>query len=315
MNGSALTWSKLCIRLLAALALFFALNVLVYYTHPFFAQERQYYATVKGLFARNSAHILLLGDSHVGQLDNAYLVDTAYNAAFGGDSLRECYAKLHYLLQRDPDIDTLIITADYHMFGTGRMQSSNRTFVDRYLLLSGTSVGLDNGVASAIRQQIPLFNDDFVQFLRAQIRPRSREQPDEQGAASVWSDLEESTREEIAESVGRMDHRGVGEWEEPFEWYERIVELARQHGVRIVAVRYPAEPAYFLGLSEEGAAKVDKEFERLGISSILDFRRSLTSPEQFKDSDHVSAEGARDLLMLMESRLGIELLRREITGA
>ena len=312
MNDKSLTWKALIGRLLVGAAIFVVANVIVYAVSPFFVQAREYEATVDGLLERPNAHILILGDSHVAQLRNAYLAGTAYNAAVGGDSFRECYAKLLYLSDRHPEIDTLILTVDAHMFGRGRVQSSNRGFADRYFLLAGSTVGLDQGSSTAIRQQIPLFNDDFLQYLRKAIMDRLGRMKPVKGTGMAteksWADRTETERFKLAKSTGDMDHRGIAEHREPIEWFERIVKLARQRGIRIVAVRYPAHREYFASISDEQAAKLDRELQRMGITSILEFHDSFASPQYFKDPDHVSAEGAYKLLHLMQEQLGMKLL-------
>ncbi len=78
--------------------------------------------------------IIFSGDSHFAVPLNDYLDDNpaapGYSIAAGGDSLRESFAKVRYVLERNHGIDTLILTADPHMFGKGRLESSNRSFAD-----------------------------------------------------------------------------------------------------------------------------------------------------------------------------------------
>ena len=312
MNAKPLRWSQLAVRLVAAALLFAVANAIVYSVSPFFAQAREYSRQVEGLFERPNAHVLILGDSHVAQLHDSFLADTAYNAAFGGDSLRECYAKLVYLSQRRPEIDMVILSADLHMFGSGRLESANRVFADRYFLLTGSSVGIEQGPLSALRQQIPLFNDDFVQFLRrttvARLKARASNVDTGTASSRTWAELSEEERAARALSTGESDHQGIMTHREPIEWYERIVELAQQRGIRVVAVRYPAHPLYFAEVTDEQVATLDNELARMGVTDIFDFRRSLANPQDFNDPDHVSASGARKLLELLQERLNLELL-------
>jgi hypothetical protein len=315
MERNPITWLGLVRRLLAAGLLFLLANVLVYRFDPFFAKERSYDATVGGLFQRRAAHVLMLGDSHVARLDNSVLASTVYNAAFPGDSLRECDAKLSYLVDHDRNIDTVIMTADPHMFGDGRLRSSNRTFADRYFLVEGSTVGLEQGVLSAIRQQIPLLNDDYVQFLRTRINaslgPRRSNRISEPSSDGSWASLPDAERARRTLATGEGDHLGVGLREEPFEWYRRIVELARARKIRIIAVRYPANAEYFASLSTDQMQRVDRELAKMGISKILDFRYAFTNADDFVDADHLSVKGVLKLLALMEQQLDMPLLTDE----
>src|SRR5262249_10220 len=122
------TWWSLALRLLAGTVLFAVTNVVAYYSNAYFQREHGYHDKGAGYFDSPHATALFAGDSHVAQLENSLLAPDVYNVVWGGDSLREVYAKLRYLAARHAKIDTLFLTADPHMFGDGRMESSNRAF-------------------------------------------------------------------------------------------------------------------------------------------------------------------------------------------
>jgi poly-D-alanine transfer protein DltD len=105
-----------------------------------------------------------------------------------------------------------------------------------------------------------------------------------------------------------MDHRGVGSIEEPFLWYQRITELARSHGVEVIAVVYPADPGYLKSVSVEQATLIKTRLTSLGIHKILDFRKAFSDPSYFKDPDHLSRKGAIALLQRLEDTTGMKLI-------
>ncbi len=313
MNSKPTSRKTLTRRLIAGAMLFALANVITFSSSQYFAKASDYKANVENFSDRPEARVLFLGDSHVARIHNEFLSGVAYNAAYGGDSLRECYAKLLYISDRHPHLHTVVLTIDPNMFGTARLESSNRAFADRYFLLSGSPVGLEQGRLSALRQQIPLFNDDFVQFLRKSIidrlgNPRGSQSEADGAEPATWQQLAETARAEDAKLTGDMDHRGVGEHDRPFEWLERISTLARERGFQIVAVRYPAHPGYLATLPDRQRADLDTRLQRAGFDRILDFRHVLDDPAYFIDPDHMSPEGARKFLTLISEDLGVNLL-------
>jgi hypothetical protein len=307
------SWRAFLFHAGIAAAVFAAANVATYWTSGYFEHEREYYAKVNGIFDRPHVRVVFAGDSHVQQLANDLLASDAYNIAFGGDSLREVYAKMRYVLASPNEIDTLFVSADPHMFGTGRLQSSNRAFVDRYLLATRSPYGLPKGWPSAALDSVPLFNDDFVQYLKRRLAGALKHQgarggEDEDPAS--WGRLPESERTAIARSTGEMDHAGIGEHREPFVWLERIAALARAHHVRVIAILYPAHPSYLESISPQAAATVHAELAALGIRQVLDFRGTITDPHLFEDPDHLNRAGAIALLRLIDARTGQQLLAR-----
>lgn len=310
------SWVSLLVSAAVGVVVFAAANVMTYNMSGYFERERDYHDEVADFFTRPNARAVFAGDSHVAQLDNSLLADDAYNIAWGGDSLREIYAKLRYLTWRHARIDTLFLTADDHMFGNGRMESSNRAFVDEYLLLTWSPYGLEHGWPSAALGTVPLFNDDFVQYLKKEIsvsfkREKSSAIHQDQDA---WLSLTDAERESMARRTGEEDHTGIGAHREPFIWYGRIAALAREHGIRIVAVLYPAHEAYVDSVSAQAHAAVKAELASLGIQ-VLDFRYAFKEPSYFSDPDHVSRKGAVALLRLLGVTTGRHLLADAVPPA
>jgi hypothetical protein len=299
------TWRTLATKIAFAIAIFIAANVMVYETSGYFQREQEYHAVVDGF--KNHRHVksIFVGDSHVAQLDNEILADGAYNVAVGGDGLREVYAKLRYLLSQPNEIDTLFLTADAHMFGTGRLQSSNGAFADIYLLRTGSPYGIGHGRLAAAFNLVPLFNDDFVQYLKMDIVKGWKRAPrgdDDEDTDAGWSSRPQEERGRIARETGIGDHQGIGAHPEPFQWYARIVSLARAHGVRVIAVRYPSTAEYFESVTPEEDAVIDRGLSAAGVTDILDYRRVFADASYFKDPDHLSAKGVAALMQLLESQ-------------
>src|SRR5262249_2294657 len=239
-----MTFRTLALRCLYALGLFVLANVIVYASSGFFDRSRMYDSYIKSA-QRPGVTAIMMGDSHVANVRQQFLGPDTQNIAFGGDGYRECYAKLRYLLQKVPTLRTVWISVDYHMFSTGRVESSNRSFADRYLLMSGSTIGYEKGWLSAALNAVPLLNADFVQYLKKDLRVKLQRLDGQRSEApEIWADLPADQREQQAVTMGRGDYAGLGDEKSPLVWYARIVELARTHGVELVSVRFPVDAHY-----------------------------------------------------------------------
>lgn len=282
----------------------------VYRYSPYFVREQRYRAVVADIATRPGATIVFAGDSHVAALHNDQMADTAYNIAFGGDSLRECYAKLRYLLARpDNQIQTVVVSADFHMFGNGRKNSANRSFADYYFLATRGFFGLQNNLLSSIMDSFPLFNDDYLKYLRESLSQYRRHNTATiVDAVPKWEALSEAERAKEATATGQGDHAGVSHESDGMRWYEQLVALTREHGVKLVAVRMPAQAQYFSSLSPETMQAVDTELARLGAPSVYDFRYAFSDPSFFIDPDHLSERGTMAFLRLFADRTGLPVV-------
>jgi hypothetical protein len=270
---------------------------------------------VAAIKQHRSVRIVFAGDSHFGvplnDYLNANLAGPAYSVAYGGDSLRECYAKVRRVLATSPTIDTLIVTADPHMFAKGRLESSNRSFADRYFIEADDPSGLQHGLWSAMFDQVPLFSDDFLQYFRKELAaalsghaaPARAE-----GDPLAWSRMTDAERMRDAVETGAGDHEGIGTSQRPYEWYLRILQEARAHHVRVIGVRFPVHPGYSSQAPAAQVAAIDSFLLSHGVAQIIDLRNALTDPRDFEDPDHVNEIGVIPLVPILEGRLHRRLL-------
>lgn len=301
------SWKKLAFKGAVGALLFLMANVVVYYSSGFFQRERHYHRSVAELFGKPDVSIVLMGDSHVAEIPDELLAPGTHNLAAGGDGYREIYAKLRYVLAGSQRVQTLLLTADYHMFGTGRVQSANRSFVERYLLATQSGAGYEKNWLSSLFNLAPLFNDDFVQYLKKDAREMLRRTPHHGGVETAWADLPDATREERALRTGRGDHSGVGAAKQPIYWFEQILQLARQHDIDVILVRYPTSAGYLAQIPVDGKAIVDAQLARVAAPAVVDLSHALSEPAYFVDEDHVNSRGAAVLLCLLEERTALHL--------
>jgi hypothetical protein len=290
-----LSYSGLLARLLLGVAVFAILNLIVYNTSEYFEKEHLYHVQVKEVLSRPHVHTLFAGDSHVAHVLNDRLnADPnaeAYSLAVGGDSFREVYAKVRYVVQ-----------------------SSNRSFADWYFLVARDRSGLQRNWASTLMNQVPLFNDDFVQYLRkvfASMTSKShRSVSEDADNVSSWVQLTDAQRAEKARETGIGDHAGVGEFSEPFDWYKKIFALAREHNIRVIGVRYPVHPLYAAEAPPAKIAAIDRFLRDEGMTGIVDMRDAFNDPRSFDDPDHLNSQEADTFLRILDDRLKESLSAR-----
>jgi hypothetical protein len=306
----SLSWTRLISQLVLAVLLFAAANVVTYETSGFFQKEHEYQQVVQGVAAHRDARLIFSGDSHFAVPLNEYLNNNTtapgYSIAAGGDSLREAFAKVRVVLAATPSLDTLILTADPHMFGKGRVESSNRSFADRYFIEAWDASGLQTNMWSATLQQIPLFNADFLQYFRKDLGAmlsHAKTKPRGAGDPLAWSRLTDEQRRASATETGQGDHAGIGDSQIPFEWYRRILDVAREHHVKVIGVRFPVNSGYSAQVSAQQVAALDRWLTSHGVTQVIDLRNGLTDPRDFEDEDHLNEAGAAKVIKMLEQKL------------
>jgi hypothetical protein len=308
------TWARFASHLGVLVVLFGLANVVVYRTVGYFTTEREYQQNVESISSHTRVRTVFAGDSHVAHPLNGFLNadpnSVAYSVAAGGDSLRESFAKLRYVLDHAPQVDTIVMSADPHMFGHGRLDSSNRGFADKYFILARDGSGLRNGWLSALLSQVPLFNDDFLQYLRELVSSHlpGAHRGVKGAPGPLWSGLSETQRYTIASATGAGDHTGIGDLEEPFTWYRRILDLARERNVRVIGVRYPVHWQYSAWARPDKVARIDERLRAAGLKDYVDLHDAIKDPAQFDDADHLNTRAAPVVLQMLEERLRRPLL-------
>jgi hypothetical protein len=160
---------------------------------------------------------------------------------------------------------------------------------------------------------VPLFSEDFLQYFRKDLgtlltHPAGHARAE--GDPLAWIRLTDEERMKAAVETGRGDHAGIGDSEQPFVWYKRILDVARAKHVRVIAVRFPVHPGYSAQASAAKVAEIDSFLLQHGVSQIIDLRDALTDIKDFQDEDHVNDTGVVPLVRLLEVKLQRPLLAR-----
>jgi hypothetical protein len=123
------------------------------------------------------------------------------------------------------------------------------------------------------------------------------------GDPLAWSRLTDEQRLESAVETGKGDHDGVGDSQVPFGWYQRMLDVAREHHVKVIGVRFPVHPGYSGQISAQKVEELDTWLTSHGVTEIIDLRNALTDPRDFEDEDHLNETGAAKAVKLLEERL------------
>jgi hypothetical protein len=94
------------------------------------------------------------------------------------------------------------------------------------------------------------------------------------------------------------------------EEFSKLIELARQHGARVIVVKMPVPPQFLSKLPEED--RFDLAVSRLLAKddiALHDFSRTMTEPRYYFDTDHLNRNGlteffSRDLKPILVTNRG-----------
>ena len=86
-------------------------------------------------------------------------------------------------------------------------------------------------------------------------------------------------------------------------WYQRILDVAREHHVKVIGVRFPVHPGYSAQISPDKVAELNTWLTRHGVAQIIDLRNELTDPRDFEDEDHLNDRGAAQIVAVLEEKL------------
>lgn len=244
--------------------------------------------------------VAFFGDSHPhSAFLNTPVPDSVANVSFGSESLRDIHVKLLTLLRRGVRLHTVVLQADPHVFSPYRETTNNEQVVvlgadvADYNAVYGRSL---SGVKQLGMRVYPLSDvlnrNLLVSLLTAKY---TRSAAAAQTESTPWHRLSAEARGRVAD--GRLlDQFGTGPFALSAVMYEQwkaILALCRQHGIRVVAIRYPVADEYLARLPRYDLRAVDELLRATPPDTILDYTTlyaGQTAP--FTDSDHLGAAGS-----------------------
>ena len=267
-----------------------------------------------------TAHVLVVGDSHAKDAFNRLVLPpSVLNVAYGSDSLREDFLKAKHALDLSPTIRTLVIQADYHVFAGYRLASNNK-FRSFYFSSARDIESVHGETLSEMERRLyvtlPILygpnRSTTIQVLRrhlSTIAGGRTAEPDGPEDLAEWSDVPPERR--AAEARARVDRQfrdGVLS-EELVEAFRRIVDLAHERGVTVVAVAYPLSDEYREALSTApyDLRDVRERIRESGVDRFLDYAEAFSGePSLFLNQDHLNRQGAVRFISQVLTDLGLE---------
>lgn len=299
----------------AVIALLFALlNMYLYNASPFFLKQKAYQRQIEGYFDRQAKN-LIIGDSHAAVLSNDMLNPDTYNISSGGDSFKESFIKLRYILKQTNAVRNIMLTMDAQMFSARRSQSSNNKFLNRNVFYLGSYDVYGYGFLSVVSDMVPLFNNSYIDYLNRNLQniisgKKSKVHVNQilRKDQTLWGTVcTPEKRRERAIETGRGDHQQVFDDQTHAEYYQKIVNLSHAHRINIIGVKFPAMLEYCEQLPDDNRIRIEAFFESISFKQVLDYRNLTQNPKLYTNEDHLNKMGADLLLRQIEIDTGLKL--------
>jgi len=300
------------------LLLMVPVHLLLLAVHDAAAHSRSLLFRVDRLFwsLHEDLDYLVLGDSHAQDDLDPAILGRAFNFASAGETYLQTRAKLKKILRdRSGRIRRVILPLDVHSFSSfraGRMEDAD--YWVRYVdfLELGREEGDPLGrLPELIEGQLIPYLGRGKDWLRVLNTLRRSQQVPVRGYLGRKSAAPQSLQKRwaLAHRRARL-HLGSGEAEDPLlvGAFEDCLDLCAEHGVEILAVKFPVSPEYDQAIRELVDVDTLEEWltslvaDRDGVK-LLDLRRELFDrPHLFADADHLDARGAAVLSHLVRTR-------------
>ena len=92
------------------------------------------------------------------------------------------------------------------------------------------------------------------------------------------------------------DHFSSGEDKDLVHWYRQIIRLCKEHGIKVIGVRYPVRSDYLASAKKLQWQALANKSESTGFDKFLDYSTFFSDTGNFADEDHMSADASRVLV-------------------
>ncbi len=254
---------------------------------------------------------IILADSHGEVLKQDSLPDHIYNFSYGSDSYLDNRMKLSYARTHFKNLKNVIISVDEHEFLSYREKFNNNDKSLWYSDYEGYKEWFPKTnrvnylMSKFVQQYVPVAskkNSALVwQFLKGSLFERNSENNATKTKPDRWCDIPNDKQLSLEENrvnyqFETMFNKGLG------ETFIRILEDAKQDGLKTVGVKFPLTGRYKERLKNYDFTEVQKVLSKSGVK-VLDFSDSIEDICLFKDQDHLNSVGSMILLGLMEQEL------------
>ncbi len=259
--------------------------------------------------------VVIIGDSHAMLLDPEALGNAANQSELGAGYMLMYYNLARHLKQRPNLCRAVLVPTDLHSFTMewGRFTADKRRalYVDHLELARRDGESLRHGAEFLQHNVFPYAS--LPKTLGDSILPSKRDANLARMQEKLHSSFSERSEEELrlaAEWIRGAHYRSESWFDDgQAEYFNRILDLCEQHGVRVILVRYPVSDFYLETSSqcfplEEHAAKVQELLASRAAPLVLDYQTVFAARRDlFSDSDHLNADGIETFTALLRDDL------------
>lgn len=266
------------------------------------------------------ARIAFLGDSHVVDSLDPGRIDGAFNFASDGESYIHNFYKLRWLAERVPSLRSIVLPVDVHSFSSYRANRMPVTpewarYID-YLEIGRLRGRWPHFARELLVLRLFGFRGEYRRFWEQGLLARGRPPAAniDRGFIPRAGFFLKKGRIMRGQRRARRQLQGVELFSPDMVLYfNRILGLARERGLKVVLVRFPVTPEYLREV--ETLVAVDDFYARVrrlagpGVS-FIDRHQALQHPPGrfFRDAQHLNLDGAErfsDLIRSDLERLGL----------
>ena len=261
----------------------------------FLANKAFYYDVYTGFNPNFETY--LVADSHGHSLDTLPQQYGIYNFSDPSDSYEDMLRKVKYIIANS-EVKKILISADDHTLTTYREKNNNLDRSAVYATSEDYQSAYQYFSERYLKRYIPLVHGKSRDALLMNIKLLWSNTSNKK---TLWADATDAYRRSRA-SIRSKIHYGDSERSEKMEEFlEEIIKVCQSNNVEIQGIKFPLSPEYLQAVECKGFA-TEEVFEKYGVE-VLDFRNSLSLPQDFRDQDHVSVRGGLKFLPMLKKAM------------
>ena len=267
---------------------------------------------------RRQITVLAIGDSHMATGFDPRVWSGAFNFALYGENYVYNYFKLRHILDRNPQVKTVLLPLDLHSFSAWR---ADKELLDSYW------VRYANYLEIGWKSRKPF--EYLGKYMRGRLFPylgemgavrvtprrdrskRPRQRSEIVQGFVVKTGTYDENREKLAVRRVKLHFFGHRAYDPLVaHYFGRILELCAARGKTLVLIKFPvSEPYYSLATRRIARERIDSRVEAMikpyGNVQVFDYQKAFFGRDQelFDDPDHLNEAGARILSLDIMRRL------------
>ncbi len=275
---------------------------------PYYLQQRLFQQLEK-------VPAVLIGDSHTSQ--DVLASENVLNFGLAGENIPQMRQKLQFLLEKHPEIQSVILQASPHMFAEYRYSTKGRR---------------DYGTLLAGAPQSYMWSDSYLRerlgwYVRQYFSKGSLELSGEfSDYGSLLSDhkMSEPKDAKAEETIRKrvQEHRVTRPLTQSphFQAYREMLDLLRQRNIAVCMVEYPVAPIHRRMTSDMAPefAEIRLAFRNLASefhTTYTSYWSTINDYSYFRNADHLNRDGAALLTPMILRDCGITRIRQARAAA